>query len=226
MAEPHGTIINRVALGALAPLGLRRKGQSRFWHDDYGWRAFFVEFQPSSWSKGTYCNVGASWLWDSNAGPGHWPFHVSDRVNTPRGQFAEFDRDPSGFEELVQQMAADAAREIVRLRGLFNDLAAVAAYYKGEPAIGWPGYHGAVALGLTGRRKEAAARFKAVATDSADSEIEWVRGLSATATSLAELVSDPNAFAKAIEDQIARTRVGHRLRALEHPLSSDGPILR
>jgi len=121
-------------------------------------------------------------------------------------------------------MAAHAAREIGRLRGRFNDLAAVAAYYRDEPAMGWPGYHGAVALGLTGRRKEAAARFKAVAASAADSEIEWVRSLSASAESLAELLSDPNAFAKAIEDQIARTRAGHRLSAIEHPLLSDTPI--
>ncbi len=221
MPEPHGTIINRVARDALVPLGLRRKGQSRFWHDDYRWRAFFVEFQPSSWSKGTYCNVGVSWLWDLN---GHWPFHVSQRVGTPQGEFVPFDRDPNGFEGVVQHMAADAAREIVRLRGLFRDLAAVAAYYEDQPAIGWPGYHGAVALGLTRRRKEAAARFMAVATESAGSEIEWVRGLSASAASLAELSSDPDAFARAIEDQVALTRVGHRLRAIEHPFSFNGAI--
>jgi hypothetical protein len=222
MAEPHNTIINRVARGTLGHLGLWRKGQSRFWHDDYAWRAFFVDFQHSSWSKGTYCNVGASWLWDSDLGPGIWPFHVSERVGVLRGQFVSFDRDPSGFENLVQQMAADAAREVVRLRGQFNDLAAVAAYYKDEPAS----YHGAVALGLTGHLKEAVARLNAVATESAGSEIEWERRLSATAGSLAQLLSDPNTFAKAIEDRIARTREGHRLRAIEHPLSSDGPILR
>ncbi len=226
MAEPHGTIINRAARGALAPLGLRRKGQSRFWHDDYGWRAFFVEFQPSSWSKGTYCNVGVSWLWDLNAGTDHWPLHVSERVGTPQGQFVRFDPDPSGFEGLVQQMAADAAREIVRLRGLFSDLAAVAGYYEDQPAIGWPGYHGAVALGLTGRRKEAAARFMAVAAESMGSEIEWVRGLSASAASLAELLSDLDAFTRAIEDQVALTRVGHRLRAIEHPFSFNTAIPR
>ena len=224
MAEPHGTIINRAAQSALAPLGLRRKGRSRFWHDDYGWRAFFVEFQPSSWSKGTYCNVGASWLWDSSAGPGHWPFHVSERVATLGGDFVSFDRIPDRFEELVDQMASDAAREILGLRGRFKDLTAVAALYEHEPAIGWPGYHGAVALGLIGRRNEAATRFRSVAMEAAGSDIEWVRSLAASAVSLAELLPDSEAFANAIENQISRTRLGHQLPALEHPLSSHGPI--
>ena len=151
----HGSIINRAARATLAPLGLRRKGQSRFWHDDYAWRAFFVEFQPSSWSKGTYCNVGVTWLWDESLRGGHWAFHVSQRVGPRQGQFVSYEPDSAGFEQLVQQMAADAAREVGQLRDRFDSLEAVAAYYA-KPAIGWTGYHGAVALGLTGRHEEAA----------------------------------------------------------------------
>ncbi len=41
----------------------------------------------------------------------------------------------------------------------------------------------------------------ALATESAGIEIEWVRGLSASAASLAELVSDPDAL-----PQLSRTR--------------------
>ena len=56
-------------------------------------------------------------------------------------------------------------------------------------------------LRSTSRRKEAAARFMALATESAGIEIEWVPGLSASAASLAELVSDPDAL-----PQLSRTR--------------------
>lgn len=44
--SPHGATINQAARVALIPLGLRRKGQSRLWYDDHGWRVFVVEFQP------------------------------------------------------------------------------------------------------------------------------------------------------------------------------------
>jgi hypothetical protein len=208
----------------LAPFGLKRKGQSRFWHDDYGWRAFFVEFQPSSWSKGTYCNVGVSWLWDESLREGHWAFHVSERVGTPQGQFISYEPDPTDFGHLVQQLATDAAQEVSRLRDRFNSVAAVAAHYA-APATGWPGYHGAVALGLIGRRKEAAARFEAVARDAAVSDIEWIQNLGRSARALAELVTEPDAFALAIEGEIARTRADHRLRPIEHPLSQESLVM-
>jgi len=60
----HDKIINNVSKRILAPEGLFRKGQSRIWLDDNGFFMVMVEYQPSSWSKGTYLNVGVSFLWD------------------------------------------------------------------------------------------------------------------------------------------------------------------
>jgi hypothetical protein len=107
---------------------------------------------------------------------------------------------------------------------LFDSVAAVATYYA-EATIGWPGYHGAVALGLTGHREEAIARFEAVARDALASDIEWVQKLGQSAASLAELASEPEAFALAIETQIGRTRADHCLRPIEHPLSQKSLVL-
>jgi len=216
--SPHGSIINRVARAALTPLSLRRKGQSRFWHDDYGWRAFLVEFQPSSWSKGTYCNVGAMWLWDPNVPP-RWVFHIGRRTEPPEGQFVSYEGDPTQFEERVAMMATEAAAEIVRLRDGFTSVESVAFHYGDQPQIGWPGYHGGVALGLMGHVKQAAACFSAVAADAANSEIEWIAQLGRGASQLAGLVADSEAFLSVIEGQIARTREGLGLASLPHPLS-------
>lgn len=58
----HNKIIQAVAKKALSPLGLRRDGKSRVWYDDHGWWAIVVEFQPSSWGRGSYLNVGLSWM--------------------------------------------------------------------------------------------------------------------------------------------------------------------
>ncbi len=59
----HGRIIAAVAKSALAPLGFRRKGASRVWLADHGFWLDVVEFQPSGFSKGSYCNVAVHWLW-------------------------------------------------------------------------------------------------------------------------------------------------------------------
>src|SRR5256885_16246715 len=108
--SPHGSIINRVARAALTPLSLRRKGQSRFWHDDYGWRAFLVEFQPSSWSKGTYCNVGAMWLWDPNVPP-PWGFKIGPRKKPLRGPFSSAKGHPTPFQDRAAMMAPETSGE-------------------------------------------------------------------------------------------------------------------
>ena len=61
--EDHNREIATAAKSVLAPLGCIRKGRSRVWLDDQGWWVGKIEFQPSSCSKGSYLNVGASYLW-------------------------------------------------------------------------------------------------------------------------------------------------------------------
>lgn len=58
MSNNHNRVINAEAWRLLKPFGLTRKGRSRVWLDDHGWWLIQVEFQPSSWSKGSYLNVG------------------------------------------------------------------------------------------------------------------------------------------------------------------------
>src|SRR5687767_4381931 len=59
----HSTLITAAAREILRPMGLFQKGRSRTWLDDQGWWVCVVEFQPSSWSRGSYLNVGCMWLW-------------------------------------------------------------------------------------------------------------------------------------------------------------------
>jgi len=59
----HSKIINTSARHAFGPLGIIQKGASRTWLDDHGWWLTVIGFQPSAWSKGTYLNIGAMWLW-------------------------------------------------------------------------------------------------------------------------------------------------------------------
>ena len=215
----HQSIIDHVARTVLAPLGLQRKGRSRFWYEDRGWQALFVEFQPSSWSKGTYCNVGAMWLWSPNQ-PSHWGFDLCGRMVCATGEFASFAENPSHFEEQVSALATAAAHEIVRLRQRFEDVTAVAAYYRElPPDEGWPGYNGGVALGLAGHKEEAAARFLIVAANAAHQKVEWVARLGQHAASMADLLKDAAAFRDAIETQVIRTREGLRLNSVPHPLA-------
>ena len=76
--NPHSRLITAAAREVLRPLGLFQKGRSRTWLDDRGWWLGVVEFQPSSFSKGSYLNVGAMWLWHRTIK--HIQFDVGHRV--------------------------------------------------------------------------------------------------------------------------------------------------
>ena len=45
----HGRLIAAAAKAARAPLGCKRKGQSRLWFSDERYWLITVEFQPSGW---------------------------------------------------------------------------------------------------------------------------------------------------------------------------------
>ena len=59
----HNKIINNIATELLGSNGLKRE-RSRFWYDDNMWFLIVVEYQPSSWSKGTYLNVSINFNWN------------------------------------------------------------------------------------------------------------------------------------------------------------------
>jgi hypothetical protein len=56
----YGEIIAYAASEQLLPLGCQREGQSRFWVSDQGFWVIGAEFQPSSWSQGSYLNAGSN----------------------------------------------------------------------------------------------------------------------------------------------------------------------
>src|SRR6185437_1293682 len=60
----HTKLLNQAAQEILVPLGLMQRGPSRMWFHDHGWWLVVVSFESSSWSKGSYLDVAAMWLWD------------------------------------------------------------------------------------------------------------------------------------------------------------------
>ena len=190
-AEPHTRLLTAAARESLRPLGLRQKGRSRTWLDDRGWWAGVVEFQPSSWSKGSYLNVGAMWLW--REGDHDIRFDLGYRVDGVGG-FVEYQSDEQ-FAPEAERLAATARDEIVRLRAMLPDLDSAISVLSERSTKhgGWPSYNLGVALGLGGRRSEAALRLRDLVAD-ADDPGWWVDAV-ARAHELAELLEhDPHAF--------------------------------
>ena len=155
----HNKIIAREAAAVLAPLGVTRKGRSRLWLDDQFWYVILIEFQPSSWSRGTYLNVGVNWLWHPQE---HWSFDIGYR----KLAHAEF-RTEEQFTKAVSSMVAYAGRSVTELRCRLSSLRSayvhVAETYEAALGYGcWPELHLGVLGALAGDRQLAVSLLRTI----------------------------------------------------------------
>jgi hypothetical protein len=103
---PHTRLLHAAAGEVLSPLGIVQKGRSRTWIDDRGWWLGVIEFQPSSWSRGSHLNVGVNWLWNERD---DLAFDVGARVGLPLvGEYVEYENDAQ-FAPLARLLATAAA---------------------------------------------------------------------------------------------------------------------
>lgn len=125
--EQHNKIINDVAKKILKPEGLFRIGSSRSWLEDNGYYFTVVEFQPSSFEKGSYLNVGIDFLWGSTEDTNEYlSYDVGGRVIVGKGtQYVEYrprlKNCDKVFEEEIEKFAYAALQKVTEYRK-FRDL--------------------------------------------------------------------------------------------------------
>lgn len=214
MPGKHDRIIAAAAKVALGPLGFRRKGRSRMWLADHRWWLTVVEFQPSAWSKGSYLNVAAHWLW---SGTGTVSFDFGGRI----AEHVEYLTDDQ-FARAAVQLAERAAVEAQRLTEIFEGLSKAAqvlleeAQTKSEqPHLhpGWSDYNAGVSAALVGRRDEAREIF----TRILDSPAPPGSVLHLAAERMAQLLNEPTEFREEVISLIKRQREALRLPPLTTP---------
>lgn len=151
----HNSQLAKAAKKHLDPLGMKRKGQSRVGFQDNGWWLGVVEFQPSSWSRGSYLNVAAMWLWNAKD---YWSFDEGGRVE----KFHEF-KDTDQFAHVADALATRARDEILALSQRFSSLAVVAAHLtRNSYEDPWQNYYAAMAALAIGDIEHAQKRFRAL----------------------------------------------------------------
>jgi hypothetical protein len=121
--QVHTKLLTQAAREVLRPLGLVQRGRSRSWIDDHGWWLCLVDFDSSSFAKGSYVNVAAMWLWDDEDVSFH--YDVGGRVDDVG--FVEFDT-PEQFAAAARRLAEVAARAVTAYRKLFTGLRPAAEF--------------------------------------------------------------------------------------------------
>jgi hypothetical protein len=215
MPGTHDRIIADASKAALGPLGFKRKGRSRTWIADHGWWLTVVEFQPSAWSKGSYLNVAAHWLWSEI---GSLSFDFGGRIM----EHVEYATDDQ-FTRATAQLAESAAVEAQRLAELFATLSKAADVlleaaqaYGGRQHIHpvWSDYNAGVAAALTGRPDEARRSFTAIL----DSPAPTGSLLHPAAERMVQLLSGPTCLREEVMSLIERQREALRLPPLTRHL--------
>jgi hypothetical protein len=214
MQGPHDKIIALAAKAALGPLNFQRKGRSRLWFADFGWWLAVVEFQPSSWSKGSYLNIAAHWLWSEL---GCISFDFGGRS----AEFQDYQSDAQFIPaaDRLAEKAADEAQHLIETFHSLEDTADILLQEVRSPSApgsgypGWPEYHAGVALALVGRPTDATEMFASVLERPAPST-----SIVHKATErMARLVLEPSDLKHEVLSLIARQRDVLRLPSLDPP---------
>ncbi len=207
MSRPDevGRLIASAAKGALLPLGCQRVGKSRTWISDQRFWLIVIEFQPSSWEKGTYLNVGAMWLW--RARKGH-VFHVGYRI----ADFVPF-YNPEQFAPAVARLAAQAAQEVLSRREQFKTLHDVYRYLVDHTSEKTRDiFHAAIAAGLVGDIDIARRLFR-IFDDMPIRNVQWQIELRAKNAALAAQLDQPSLFRASVVQIIQECRLLNGLPA-------------
>ncbi|MBI1361335.1 MAG: hypothetical protein GC155_13745 [Alphaproteobacteria bacterium] len=149
MSEPdHSKIIAQAAKAALGPIGFVRQGRSRLWLSDHGFWMRVVQFVPGRWSRDSYLQVAAHWLWT--------PMNFLSLDYMPSYNVRSFIsvEDPTPFRQLAEEQAAQAADVSARLATELNSIEAVARVLRelvveldnsplsaGRASKGWLGFN-------------------------------------------------------------------------------------
>ena len=193
----HNRAIKMAAKATLQPIGCKQKGSSRTWLDPHSMWTGVIEFQPSSWAKGSYLNVGACWLW-----------HEKDFLSFDDGyRVAQF--QAMGAEDLFTQasvtLATQAHDEVLKLRSRFSSIEKIAAHLKDKDFSNiWQNYHAGVAATLVNDMAHASMRFRAVMQDKDNRS--WALELKSHTTMLQSISNDSVLFLRTIEEIVDRSK--------------------
>ena len=223
MKDEHSKIITKVAKQKLKPLGIAQKGKSRIWLDDNVWFTTQIEFQPSSWARGAYLNIGANFHWYKQE-------YMSFDLEYRRGNFVEYKNDEQ-FTNAMEKFCDLTIQKVLELRERLATLLSakdnILAYNFSSEEL-WGNYHKGTICGLTGNFDELNKFYSdLLKVDSTkqwtcgntgvvhSTHIEWIDELKENVKYLLKKTSSLDIFKAEVLNIIAETRRLKKLSEVE-----------
>ncbi|MDR1241608.1 MAG: hypothetical protein LBM00_02315 [Deltaproteobacteria bacterium] len=209
-AIDHNKIIKKTATAVLKPYGIKRKGQSRSFIDDNGWFIIIVEFQPHTYNKGTFLNVGVNFNWYLKD---YFSFDIGYREN----EFVKCVEEKE-FIENVDKLCKKAVEKVLKyrddLKTMKNSEKTISEHKFTSDEL-WGNYHRGVMSGLMGNIRKLNEYFDGL-LNVTDNGIQWMLELKRRVNELKEIANvDANKFREKIVNIIYETRKLNKLNEME-----------
>ena len=164
----HNKLLKKIAKDRLSPEGIIQAGRSRTFLYDNGWWTIVIEFQSSSWSKGSYLNIGV----DFNFYPrDYFAFSYGSREKG----FEEAN-DENHFTQIINDYCDFTIEKVKKLKIKFNDIwTATNTFKKGVDDDPWDHFSLGVLYGLTGNLSKSKKYLRKVSKEKCEHDYEFER---------------------------------------------------
>lgn len=199
----------------LAEVGGIPNSTGRQWTVDWGWWLINIEFQASSYSVGSYLNVGLQHLWLPRD---HRVFEYGYRQRDIAGRdgFVSFEVDDEDLVAAADGLARTAREAAERWTALFTDDVAHLEWLTGQRDDPYDAFNAAFAMARLGSLPQAAHEFSNLARKlETNDPSRWQLELAGQARHLARLTT-----AEELDDEFD-TRVARSRELLRLPAQAD-----
>jgi hypothetical protein len=192
----HNKLLKKIAKDRLKPCGIIQKGSSRTFLYDNGWYIIIIEFQPSSWDKGSYLNIGV----DLNFYPRN---HLAFSYGYREKGFDGADNEKQ-FTEIVNTYCDHVIEKVQKLKEKFKDVPTAIKSIGKYPDDQWHYFDLGILYGLNGQMQKAGSCLKKLMKEKCKFDYEFERqGL---ATEMFELLDDKEKFVARAQTLIIQSR--------------------
>ena len=210
LKNEHSKIIFKVAKQKLKPFGVVQLGKSRIWLDDRGWYTTQIEFQPSSWARGTYLNIGVDFHWYKKQ-------YMSFNLEGRQENFVEYKNDEQ-FTAEMEKFCDLIIKKILEIRENLRTIASakkIILKHNFQNDDLWGNYHKGTICGLAGDFDKMNKYFNDLLKVENDMQLQWIEDLKENVKHLQSKTYDLELFKAEKLNIISETRKLKKLPEME-----------